>query len=163
MKNFLGVVGVILAIIRLSNCCSCIEPNAGEEVCGSDGNTYQSPCILFCSGFYRNASEPCLTEVHKGPCKGPKCVCKDTCKYVCASNGQSFGNDCTLRRAQKYKPKLKKVKDGRCGECACQKDLNWVCGSDGQNYPNICELNCRKEVDLKLTKKSNGKCPVYGK
>lgn len=163
MKNLIAIIGIALAIIQSADCCSCITPKAGDEVCGSDGNTWVSGCLLFCTAFYRDKNESCLTEVYKGICKGPKRICNEPCNYVCASNGQSYGNDCTLKSAQKINPKLKKVKNGKCGVCACTKELKEVCGSDNVTYPNICELNCQKEIDLKLTKKCDGKCPVESK
>lgn len=126
MKKSIIVIGIALAMAQSTYCCSCVPPKQGEEVCGSDGNSYDSGCFLFCSGFYRNESEPCLTEVHKGRCKGGhKCVCNQPCAYVCGSDGQSYGNDCTLNCARKFNKHLKKVKNGRCGEnCKCTREVS---------------------------------------
>lgn len=81
------------------------EPGKCDAVCGSDGVTYGqlswswgnlpsnnrskilgSACLLFCQSL---VVPYCLTIVHKGPCKKPKCNCKEKgeCKYVCGTDG----------------------------------------------------------------------------
>lgn len=138
--------------------CKCIPAKVGEEVCGSDGKTYESGCYLFCMGIYRNENEPCLTKVSDGACSSPECICSDPCNHVCGSNGQTYGNDCTLKCAQNQNPDLKKVKDGKCGDCICTDDYNPVCGSDGVTYSNPCALKCQQEKNLGLTKAFDGRC-----
>lgn len=157
MKYFIVIIGAVLAIVNLAESCKCVEPKESEKVCGSDGQTYGSSCVLFCSGLYRNDSEPCLTEVHDGECNSD-CICTDTCNHVCASNGQTFGNDCTFECARELNPSLTKIKDGRCGDCACTMDFSPVCGSDDVTYSNECALKCQQERDSDLTKISDGQC-----
>lgn len=114
MKYFIVIIGIALAMVHSSYSCSCAKPKQDEEVCGSDGTNYESGCLLYCFALYRKASESCLTEVSKGKCALPECICTDTCNHVCASNGQTYGNDCTLKCAQKLNPNLTKVKNGKC-------------------------------------------------
>lgn len=160
MKNFIVIIGIALATVHSTYCCKCVAPGENDQVCASDGKTRDSSCLLFCEGLYRNETEPCLTEVHSGACSSTECICTDTCAYVCGSNGQSYGNDCTLECAKQFDPNLEKVKNGRCGECICTFDYTPVCGSDSVTYGNECALNCQKEKDIQLTKVSDGECPA---
>lgn len=158
MKSLIILIGITLASVHTVYSCRCVEPKPGDEVCGSDGKTYSSNCYIFCSGLYKNESEPCVTKVSDGECGPSPCTCTDTCSYICASNGQTYGNECTLKCAQKSDPNLTKVKDGRCGQCICTEDYTPICGSDGETYENECRLKCQQEKNLKLSKVSDGKC-----
>lgn len=115
MKNLILIIGVALASIDIVYSCSCVEVGPGNEVCASDGKTYNDTCLVNCVQFYRNETEPCLTTVSKGICGPSPCICKDACAHICASNGQTYGNECTFECAKKVEPNLTKVKDGFCG------------------------------------------------
>lgn len=158
MKNFIIFFGISLVSLDAVHCCLCVKPEAGDEVCGSDGKTYFSDCFLFCGGLYKNESEPCVTKVSDGECGSSPCICTDVCAFVCASNGQTYGNECTLKCAKKFDSNLTKVKDGRCGQCVCSADYRPICGSDGETYGNECQLKCQQEINLKLVKVSDGNC-----
>ena len=158
MKNLLLLIGISLAIVHTVESCMCTEPTEDEKVCGSNGQTYNSGCLLFCEAIYRNESEPCLTPVYDGECGSVECSCSDKCSYVCASNGQTYGNDCSLECAQKINPDLIKIRDGRCSECTCTMDYRPVCGSDDLTYSNECALMCQQERDSDLVKVSDGEC-----
>lgn len=114
MKNVVVIIGIVLTVSYTVYACRCMAPKRNEQVCGSDGETYASRCTLLCAGFYRNATEPCLTKVSNGTCCSPPCRCSDPCNYMCGSDGQTYGNDCTLKCAQQQNPQLKKVCDGKC-------------------------------------------------
>lgn len=116
MRNLIVIIGVIVAITNSVYSCKCVAPKPGDEVCGSDGKTYDSKCVLFCSGLYKKETEPCVTKVSNGPCGSTPCICTDVCKHVCGSDGEDYGNDCTLECAQKLNPNLTKAKDGRCNQ-----------------------------------------------
>lgn len=158
MRNLIVLIVVALALVDSSDSCKCAEPTKGEKVCASNGQTYDSGCLLFCDSMYRNESESCLTQVADGECGSLVCNCTDTCNYVCASNGQTYGNDCTLECAQRLNPSLIKIKDGRCSICACTMDYQPVCGSDDVVYSNECALKCQQERDNDLVKVSDGEC-----
>lgn len=113
-KNLFLLFGAILIIVNNVYSCKCIAPKDGDEVCGSDGKTYASNCVLFCEGLYRDQSEPCLTKVADQQCNSPECVCTDPCSYVCGSNNHTYGNECTLKCAQQHHSNLEKLKDGKC-------------------------------------------------
>lgn len=115
--NSINIIAIVIAItIGSTDCCSCVTPKPKEAICGSDGTTWGSNCTLFCTAFYRDEkTQPCLTRVHDGPCDARPCICNDPCKYVCGSDGATYGNDCTLECARKKNKRLRKVKNGRCG------------------------------------------------
>lgn len=163
MKRICLIVPILIVLsVQFAYSCSCMRPNPGEEVCGSDNKTYGNGCLLFCSGFYRRANETCLTQVHEGNCTKPACICKDTCNYVCGSDGRSYGNDCTFKCAQQWNSCLKRVKNGKCGQCKCppikSTEDKSICGSDCVTYENPCAFKCRQEADLFLFKLYDGKC-----
>lgn len=156
--SYLIVTTLISLSVHFSYACSCLKPKKGEKVCGSDGTTYLSDCLLFCSGFDPKPNEACLTQVHKGDCSSKPCICKGTCEYVCGSDGQSYGNDCTLQCAQRSNRCLRKVKDGKCGDCICTFEYNPVCGSDCVTYGNPCAFKCQQQSKLYLYKLYDGEC-----
>ncbi len=50
-RKFLSVLLLLLlCLFDLGLCCRCGPPRPGEEVCGEDGQTYQSECMAFCLG-----------------------------------------------------------------------------------------------------------------
>lgn len=114
VKLVILIIGITLALADLAHSCRCSKPNPGEEICGSDGETYQNDCHLYCISTDKTESDPCLTKVSDGICGSSPCTCKDTCQFVCGSNGRTYGNDCTLECAKKQDPTLTKAKDGRC-------------------------------------------------
>lgn len=114
MKNFIVLIAIALATVHTTYSCICSQAKSGEEVCGSNGETYSSECLLSCESFYRGKDQPCVTKVSDGKCGPSPCVCNDTCDYVCASNKQTYGNECTLKCAQKLNPDIAKVKNGQC-------------------------------------------------
>ncbi|CAB1341081.1 unnamed protein product [Coregonus sp. 'balchen'] len=119
-----------------------------------------------------------------------KCVCQFHCskKYipVCGSNGDTFQNECFLRRAAcKQQKSISQVSEGacytddegsgtgrgtkptKCGICKCMCNIdcsghndNPVCGTDGNSYITPChvrEASCLKQV--KIDVKHLGRCP----
>lgn len=113
-KSVIVTIGIIVAITKSVNSCGCSPPEPGEEICGSDGRTYSSRCILNCETIYRAHIGECLSKVAGGECGPTPCTCADPCKFVCASNGQTYGNDCILKCVQQQDPTITKVKNGIC-------------------------------------------------
>merc|ERR1712020_829199 len=78
---------------------------------------------------------------------------------VCASNGITFGNECTFRAAKCEKPELEVVKFGEC--CVmkfCTREFRPVCGSDGITYPSQCVLENEACNKPELTVEYTGAC-----
>lgn len=107
--------GIILAISYSGLACKCSPPKEGQEVCGSDGQTYGNDCLLFCASIAPNRVD-CLKKVSNGTCCSSSCTCFDPCNDVCGSDGQTYGNECLLKCAQLQNPQLTKVCDGKCSE-----------------------------------------------
>lgn len=114
VKSVILIIGITLAFANLAYSCKCTKPKPGEEVCGSDGETYQNNCHLTCISMDKYEINQCLTKVSDGVCGSSPCICNEPCKYVCGSNGQTYGNDCTLDCVKKQNPTLTKAKDGMC-------------------------------------------------
>lgn len=111
MKNLVLISVIVFSLLRSAYCCKCVDPSPGEEVCGSNGKTYKSDCYLFCDSLMQNQTDstvPCLSKVHDGECSSEPCICEDACQSVCGSDGQTYGNDCTLECAQQFNPHLEK-------------------------------------------------------
>lgn len=161
--NLIIVVGIFLAIAGTAYGCSCIKPEPKDTICVSDGQTWASNCTLFCTNFYRNQTiQPCLSWIHNGKCRQSSCICKDTCKFVCGSDGITYGNDCILKCAQRKNQKLKKIADHTCGDCICPAIYKPVCGTDGKTYSNSCALGCAQETKPGLQLAHQGSCNGSG-
>ncbi|XP_038222561.1 serine protease inhibitor dipetalogastin-like [Zerene cesonia] len=94
--------------------CECSSESS--PVCGNDGLTYQSPCLLNCGKAYNFN----LQLEHDGPCEivrakpvgnVPPCSCSRNLSFVCASNGVTYNNACLMKCASE---ELSIVRDGPC-------------------------------------------------
>merc|ERR1712193_374347 len=62
-------------------------------------------------------------------------MCPRNYQPICASNGVTFGNECTFRAAKCQMPELEVVNFGTCCiEKLCPREFRPVCGSDGVTY-----------------------------
>lgn len=69
MKSLIFIILIALAVAKPTYSCICVPPKSGEEVCGSDGKTYLSGCVLSCTEFENvNFGRPTVTKVKDGKC-----------------------------------------------------------------------------------------------
>ncbi|KAI8846960.1 hypothetical protein BC829DRAFT_444958 [Chytridium lagenaria] len=93
-------------------------------------------------------------------------LCSDTAQPVCATNGNTFGNQCLLMVAACEKPSANILRDreGPCGDVSCEftcpDKAEPVCGTDRKPYSNICALMTAacKDPSANLTKYHDGPC-----
>lgn len=144
-------------------------------ICGTNGVTYDNPCLLKCAAKTR----PDLKVAKEGPCEGGKeqktytCACPKHYNPICGSDGTTYGNECTFRCAQNSNPDLILNRKGRCLKtgrskrsapkeelCPCTKERRLVCGTDGRTYGNPCQLKCAAKYKPGLKIVHFGPCLV---
>ncbi|XP_045622219.2 four-domain proteases inhibitor [Procambarus clarkii] len=168
MKSFalIAFLLVPLADCQRHECIKGCELNS-KPVCGTNGQTYPSACILEIHSCL--SPEKNLKVDYEGKCRGDN-ECPSACILqfdpVCGTDGKTYSNSCFLDIEACNNPELnlKIAKNGQCGdnECpiACTEQLDPVCGTDGKTYSNSCFLEieaCNNpELNLKIAKQ--GEC-----
>lgn len=120
MRNLLFAIGIVLAIVGTTYSCDCPTAKPGDEVCGSNGITYESDCSLSCALWSMKADNQkgeshCLTKVYNGTCTKNTCKCSTKCHAVCDNTGYTHANKCAFRCAKRHNKQLKKVAcQGKC-------------------------------------------------
>ncbi|KAF0689902.1 Aste57867_18672 [Aphanomyces stellatus] len=152
-------VAVLVASLAFaaSDCIRTCDDNvddASGNICASDGSTLWSQCDF----DYYQCVDPYLKVLTRGPCPdiNPTLSCNvqscgvDSTGPVCASDGQTYANNCSLANMACQNSSLYYVHDGDCGDrCSMgcsQAPSASVCGTDGRTYVNACwleEANCR--------------------
>ncbi|XP_053610273.1 serine protease inhibitor dipetalogastin-like [Plodia interpunctella] len=103
-------------VVDLPKIDTCACARNMRPVCGSDGRTYNNPCLLNCA----TKDDPSLSIAKSGPCglnivDIPKPVASCTCTReltpVCGSDGETYSNACIMRCRN---PSAALVHDGPC-------------------------------------------------
>jgi len=152
----------------------CLEKYAGcqydyEPVCGDNGHTYISYCLL----FRAQCTDKTLQMFDVGHCEETKdyrCLkqyskCSEIVDPVCGNNGVTYENMCKLRRAQCDVKSLAFHSRGQCPDIAriclqitCDFDYKPVCASDGNTYTNMCILEKAQCRDRSIKFVRGGPC-----
>merc|ERR1712142_872181 len=80
---------------------------------------------------------------------------------VCASNGRTYRNPCSLIRAQCYNRSIKFRHMGKCrSRCdkTCSPRYSPVCGSNEVTYHNMCHLDKAKCYNPRISLSYYGPC-----
>uniref|UniRef100_A0A7M4E3Z4 Agrin n=1 Tax=Crocodylus porosus TaxID=8502 RepID=A0A7M4E3Z4_CROPO len=121
-------------LFRPENC-----PPKRDPVCGDDGVTYDSECVMGRSGALRGLE---IQKVRSGQCQ-PQDKCRDECK---------FGAVCLNRRG---------TTRCSCDRITCDGAYQPVCARDSRTYSNDCErqkAECQQKAALPV--KHEGPCDL---
>ncbi|XP_008185835.2 agrin [Acyrthosiphon pisum] len=164
--NFTCWEGSRCAIDRLGIAeCRCPEPTLCETsvrpVCGTDGYTYESKCLLErigcskrsgvtvaydghcgdanpCNGYLCNSGATCKVRDGKAVCECP--LCSEHHEPVCGTDGNTYSNECKLKYHSCQQKQIIGVShNGTCNDCTkmnCQ--FHSVCESDGMEAKCVC-------------------------
>ncbi|CAB3372768.1 Hypothetical predicted protein [Cloeon dipterum] len=123
----------------------CTAVGLDRPVCGSDGRSYVSECVLKMTACRRQEQ---IKVVHQRECELPdpchRKVCPIGAKCIASADGRSAHCECPAECTESL------------GEMSGSRA---VCGSDGADYANLCELRrnaCNRDLDISV--KYYGKC-----
>ncbi|XP_023225302.1 agrin-like isoform X1 [Centruroides sculpturatus] len=180
-------------------CASYGDNRGSRPVCGTDGKDYGNVCELRrtacremrevevkfqgrcdpCEGVECPAFQDCQLDENRNPICRCNAICTTDIRPVCASDGKTYTNECTLRvEACKSRRNLRIIYSGECNKgvnpcdslrCSpgqqchidhygiatcqcpspCEPAMRPVCGNDGLTYDSECELIRRACLEQK--------------
>ena len=162
----IAVIMTLLVAAYAERKCNQICPTIWAPVCGHDGKTYASECMLKAKSCL---SQKPIVQVYGGECNlEGKCnfACNRMYAPVCGSDKNVYSNECVLRQAACEQKKAIIVvrsafKSADCKSCLfpCTSEYKPVCGSDGKTYATECVMRgaaCKDEKAIIAV--SNGPC-----
>ncbi|XP_063001126.1 agrin [Elgaria multicarinata webbii] len=114
-------------------------PLKRDLVCGDDGTTYESDCVMVRAAAVRGIE---IQKVRSGPCQ-PQDKCKDECR---------FNGVCLNRRG---------AARCSCERIVCDGSYRPLCGRDSRTYGNECErqkAECQQRAAIPV--KHQGPCDL---
>mmetsp|Transcript_12355 Transcript_12355/g.18987 ORF Transcript_12355/g.18987 Transcript_12355/m.18987 type:complete len:1001 (+) Transcript_12355:197-3199(+) len=160
---------------------NCVYLPFGDQVCGSDGLTYDNMAHLACANACKDVTDATyVEEVSKGPCcNREQCFFVASYEPVCGSNGVTYTNAAALECSNDCNSDTDVdvvwEHDGECKkpngtvipsschteDCVHTLEINYVCGSNDVTYNNEAELACANHCNdgEQIYLVSYGKCP----
>jgi hypothetical protein len=150
-------------------CTPFCPPNDVGPVCGTDGKTYGTNCLLnIASCESINAGNSGISVKYQGPCRRqcPAVRCMMIYSPICGSDGITYSNRCVFDSAKCKNPTLTIQYNGNCKtlpKCQrpCGKILRPVCGNDGITYANDCIFGIAQCKNASLSIVSQGQCELF--
>ncbi|XP_072027447.1 uncharacterized protein [Amphiura filiformis] len=127
---------------------NCPKPKAQEQVCGSDGNTYESACLL---RQYACNTNDTVAMLHVGSCGNHTCgpECPLVYEPVCGTDNKTYMSRCDLVRTACFMqdPSLQVTYNSECASAVqlkackeCEPKPDPVCSSNNMTFRSHCEF-----------------------